>query len=93
MIPSNGRSVAAWSEQGAELQLGPPQRVGTVRRLVLLSVERSVRSAGLSLRQRRRDTGDLMPDQTDGLWRALDVTAGLCIRAVASRKPPPVRLG
>jgi hypothetical protein len=67
MIPSSGRLVAASSGQEAGLQSGPPQPVGTVRRLVLPSAERSVRWEALSRRHRRHGTADLIPDRSDGL--------------------------
>jgi hypothetical protein len=70
MIPFSGRSVVASSVQEAALQSGPPQPVGTVRRLVLPSVERLVRWGASLLHRRRHVTANLVPRprrRTDGM--------------------------
>ncbi len=62
MILSNEPSVAASSAQAAALQSGLPLPVGTARRLVLPSAERSVRWEALS--RRHHGTADLIPDRS-----------------------------
>ena len=69
MIPFSGRSVVASSVQEAALQSGPPQPVGTVRRLVLPSVERLVRWGASLLHHRRHVTANLVRDPDNGLFR------------------------
>ena len=58
--------MVASSVQEAALQSGPPQPVGTVRRLVLPSVERSVRWGASLLHHRPHVTANLVPDLDDG---------------------------
>jgi hypothetical protein len=64
MIPFSGRSVVASSVQEAAPQSGPPQPVGTVRRLVLPSVERWVRWGASLLHHRRHVTAISSPTST-----------------------------
>jgi hypothetical protein len=64
MIRYSERSVVASSAQAAALQSGLPLPVGTARRLVLPSAERSVRWEALSRRHRRHGTADLIPDRS-----------------------------
>src|SRR5215472_397194 len=63
MTQFSGPLVAASSGQAAALQSGPPQPVGTVRLLVLLSAERSARWGALSLHRHPRVTGDRIPER------------------------------
>jgi hypothetical protein len=95
MIPFSGRSVVASSAQEAALQSGPPQLVGTVRRLVLPSAEQSVRWGASLLHHRRHVTANLFPDLDDGLFRQ---TPGTMIQnslaaRTAERPKPAARLG
>jgi len=68
---SNAISSRARLTQAVGLQSGPLQPVGTVRRLVLPLVGRSVRWEALSLRHRRHDTADLSRDRSDSLRQTL----------------------
>ena len=79
--------MVASSVQEAALQSGPPQPVGTARRLVLPSVERSVRWGASLLHHRRHVTANLVPDLDEG-------TGGLNPQPLTdfgSAPPPDIR--
>ena len=78
--------------QAVGLQSGPPQPVGTVRRLVLPSVERLVRWGASLLHRRRHVTANLVPDLDGGLFRQTPGTmpggpSARSISAVMQRLP------